>query len=64
MPPHSAANVVLKSGTQYRWELAESHDAPNARIGIIVGTTNSGNPCPGGDYMANGVVQTGQDVRG
>ena len=60
----SAANVVLTAGTQYRWELAESHDAPNARLELIVGATDSGNPYPGGDYIADGVVQTGKDVRG
>ena len=60
----SAANAVLTAGTQYRWELAISFDAPNISQEIIIGTYKNGNPYPGGDYIKDGVVQTGQDVAG
>ena len=60
----SSANVVLTAGTQYRWELAASYNAPNTAQQLILGATDSGNPYAGGDYIADGAVQTGKDIRG
>ena len=60
----SAANAVLTSGVQYRWELAEVFDAPNTVQPLILATYKTGNPYAGGDYIKDGVVQTGQDIVG